>query len=310
MRKSIYLVPPEKRVRLFIDTDANCEADDQYAILHALMTQKAVVKGVIAEHYGAKMPEEMKKSYQEIMKIFMMGGFDPGVVYKGAEAPLQNEETAGEGAGISALIEEAMKEEKRPLFVICQGALTNIASAILKQPEICERMLLVIIGGTNYPVGGYEFNTMNDPAAFNVVMKSKVPCWIIPEEVYSTMQVGMAELVEKVMDRDQIGRYLVQRTLEMASVMCKVVPDYSAQAPFEYALGFPNGESWCLGDSCGIGVLISHNSGQYKEVKAPYVKEDGTYEIKEQVKTVRWYQSINSRFILEDFFAKIEYYFG
>ncbi|MFR5116957.1 MAG: hypothetical protein ACLTDV_08020 [Eubacterium sp.] len=45
MRKSIYLVPPEKRVRLFIDTDANCEADDQYAILHALMTQKAVVKG-------------------------------------------------------------------------------------------------------------------------------------------------------------------------------------------------------------------------------------------------------------------------
>lgn len=60
----------------------------------------------------------------------------------------------------------------------------------------------------------------------------------------------------------------------------------------------------------GIGVLISHNSGQYKEVKAPYVKEDGTYEIKEQVKTVRWYQSINSRFILEDFFAKIEYYFG
>ena len=172
MRKSIYLVPPEKRVRLFIDTDANCEADDQYAILHALMTQKAVVKGVIAEHYGAKMPEEMKKSYQEIMKIFMMGGFDPGVVYKGAEAPLQNEETAGEGAGISALIEEAMKEEKRPLFVICQGALTNIASAILKQPEICERMLLVIIGGTNYPVGGYEFNTMNDPAAFNVVMKS------------------------------------------------------------------------------------------------------------------------------------------
>ena len=57
-------------------------------------------------------------------------------------------------------------------------------------------------------------------------------------------------------------------------------------------------------------MLISHNSGQYKEVKAPYVKEDGTYEIKEQVKTVRWYQSINSRFILEDFFAKIEYYFG
>ena len=35
-----------------------------------------------------------------------------------------------------------------------------------------------------------------------------------------------------------------------------------------------------------------------------------TYEIEEQAKTVRWYNSINSRFILEDFFAKIEYYFG
>ena len=310
MRKSIYLVPRKKQIRLFIDTDANCEVDDQYAILHAMMTPKAEVRGIMAEHYGADSPDEMKKSYQEIMKIFMLSGYDPEVVFKGARQPLQDEMTAEDSEGSSALIREAMKTDGRPLFVICQGALTNVASAIIRQPEICDRMLLIIIGGINYPYGGYEFNTMNDYHAFNVVMKSKVPCWMIPEEVYSTMQAGMAELAEKVMDCDQIGRYLVQRTMEMTSTMCNTVPDYSAQAPYDYVLGFPNGESWSLGDSCGIGVLISHNSGRYQTVKAPYVNADGTYQIAENAKDIRWYQTMNSRLILEDFFAKIEYYFG
>ncbi len=194
MRKSIYLVPEKKKVRLFIDTDANCEADDQYAIIHAMMTPKVEVRGIMAEHYGGHTPDEMKKSYQEIMKIFLLGGYDPQSVYKGAEHPLADETTAEENEGSSALIREAMREDRRPLFVICQGALTNVASAIMKQPEICERMLLIIIGGTNYPYGGFEFNTMNDYHAFNVVMKSNVSCWVIPEEVYSTIQVGVAEL--------------------------------------------------------------------------------------------------------------------
>lgn len=49
-----YKVPDSKKIRVIIDTDAACEADDQYAIAHALMTQKFIVKGITAEHFGAE----------------------------------------------------------------------------------------------------------------------------------------------------------------------------------------------------------------------------------------------------------------
>lgn len=309
MKKPLYQVPDKKKMRVVIDTDANCECDDQYAIVHALLSPKIEVRGVIAEHYGDEEPDTMLQSYHEIQKVCRLGGFDEGLAYKGVGHALLDEETGGEAEGVDFLIGEAMREDERPLFVLCQGALSNAASAILKKPEICSRMLLVIVGGCNYPAGGFEFNTMNDRHAFNVVMNHSVPVWMLPEEVYGTMHVGFYELQEKVFPFGRIGAYLVEHTFETVGRMLKKVPDFSKEAPYDYAVGFPNGESWSLGDSAGVGVLLSHHSGTYREVAAPNVKADGTYTIREDAKTIRWYTDINQRLILEDFFAKMKYYF-
>lgn len=39
-----YKVSEDKKVRVIIDTDAACEADDPFAIAHALMYNGSVVK--------------------------------------------------------------------------------------------------------------------------------------------------------------------------------------------------------------------------------------------------------------------------
>ena len=39
-----YKVSEDKKVRVIIDTDAACEADDPFAIAHALMCQKEMVE--------------------------------------------------------------------------------------------------------------------------------------------------------------------------------------------------------------------------------------------------------------------------
>ena len=41
------LVPETKRVRLIVNSDAKNEADDQFAIVHALLTPKFDIKGLI-----------------------------------------------------------------------------------------------------------------------------------------------------------------------------------------------------------------------------------------------------------------------
>lgn len=47
-----YKVSEDKKVRVIIDTDAACEADDPFAIAHALMCQKFDVRAIFAEQYN------------------------------------------------------------------------------------------------------------------------------------------------------------------------------------------------------------------------------------------------------------------
>lgn len=42
-----YKVSEDKKVRVIIDTDAACEADDPFAIAHALMCQKFDVRAIL-----------------------------------------------------------------------------------------------------------------------------------------------------------------------------------------------------------------------------------------------------------------------
>ena len=44
-------VPKSKQVRLIVYTDCKNEADDQFALAHALMTPKVDVVGIIAAHF-------------------------------------------------------------------------------------------------------------------------------------------------------------------------------------------------------------------------------------------------------------------
>ena len=47
----LFDVPEYKKIRVIVDTDAACEADDPFAIVHALLSPKLIVKGIIAEHF-------------------------------------------------------------------------------------------------------------------------------------------------------------------------------------------------------------------------------------------------------------------
>ena len=47
-----FTVRDDKQIRVIIDTDADCEADDPFAIAQALLTPKFMVKAICAEHFN------------------------------------------------------------------------------------------------------------------------------------------------------------------------------------------------------------------------------------------------------------------
>ena len=67
---------------------------------------------------------------------------------------------------------------------------------------------------------------------------------------------------------------------------------------------------YTLGDSPAVGVAIDENCGKYEYREAPVLNEDTSYTFKEGRRKIRVYNSIDSRFVLEDFMSKIELMYG
>ena len=74
--------------------------------------------------------------------------------------------------------------------------------------------------------------------------------------------------------------------------------------------GWTKGESWSLGDSPAIAVAINPDCGKFVNATAPFVNEDTASVENPTAPVIRIYTSVDSRFILEDFFAKLKLFFG
>ena len=300
-----YTVPENKKVRVIVNTDCKNEADDQYAVAHHLMTPRFDVKGLVAGHFW-KNPQQYgelgtaQASYDEIIKVMeLMGLKNQYPVKLGAPRALEDENTPIDSEGARFIIEEAMKEDKRPLYIACQGAITDVASALLMKPEIAERMTVIWIGGADYPKGGFEFNLMMDINAVNVVFSSKVPVWQVPMSLYKVMAVSLAELQLKVRPCGKIGKYLFEQLVDFNHVAAK------------YEMDWPQGEIWGLGDQGTIAVLMEElEKVSYDMVPAPRIAEDMTYIHGQDNREIRVYKYLDARLTLEDFFAKLALNFG
>ncbi|NLK68959.1 MAG: nucleoside hydrolase [Clostridiaceae bacterium] len=292
-------IPDTKKIRLIINTDAKNEADDQFAIVHALLTPRFIVKGIIAAHFGTKRTNEsMQESYDECVKLLdLMELTDEIGLYKGAEMKMPDENTPAPSEGADLIIREAMSDDDKPLYVIFLGPITDLASAYLKEPAIENRLTAVWIGGGAYPHGENEFNLGNDIEAANVVMRSNIPLWQVPRNVYSTIRVSIAELATKVKPYGKVGNYLFQQL-------------YDFNFELKDNMRFPKGEMWSLGDSPAVSLLLDHHDYCYDMIPAPRITQDMRYVHYQDERLIRVYNYVDSRFTLEDMFAKLKLHYG
>ncbi len=287
-------VPEKRKVRIIVDTDAKCEADDQFAIVHALLSPKLIVKGLIAAHFGRDYTNEtMMKSYEECVKLKGLLNADVGI-YKGAKYPVKLNGDYEISEGAQLIVKEAMSDDSRPLFVVFQGAITDLACAYLIEPKIADKLTAIWIGGGSYPDGGSnEFNMANDINAANIVFDSPINLWQVPMSTYGNVLVSLSELQLKVYPWGEIGKYLFEQMVEFNN-------------KFTEPTDWPRGESWGLGDSPVVGLVLDEYSGKYSYEDAPFVDENLNYHKRENARKIRVYNNIDQRFILEDMFAKLQ----
>lgn len=284
-------VTETKKVRVIIDSDTACEADDPFAIAYALMSPKLLVKAIVAEHFAR--PGSMEKSLEAALRVTRaMGSGVP--VLRGEEGPGSSGEAS---EGVREIIREARKEDPHPLFLLCMGALTNIARAFAEAPDITARVTVVTIGGHPYDmeeIPWKEFNFGNDPEAANRVLQSPAEVWQVPSDVYGSIRVGLAELQEQVMPFGKIGRYLFEQ-----------MTAYNATPEAAWTAG----ESWSLGDSPSVAAVLHPACGRTEMQEVRRVNEDTSYSPADCGKKIRVYRNMDSRYLLGDFYAKLHLLF-
>jgi purine nucleosidase len=218
-RRIARLEPPTGKVRMVLDTDTYNEVDDQFALVYALLSpERLSVEAVYAVPFknarSTGPADGMEKSYAEILRLLdKMGRSADGWVFKGATAFLDAELQPQQSAATDDLIQRALAApDDDPLYVVAIGALTNVASAILLEPGIIERIVVVWLGGhaLHWP-HTREFNLHQDIHAARVLFDSGVPLVQIPcAGVTTHLHTTIPELEAYVSGRGAIGDYLVE----------------------------------------------------------------------------------------------------
>lgn len=223
------LTTPPGRLRLVIDSDAKNEIDDQYAIAWALRSPErfqveAVYAAPFSHNYfrrnvgvpegdGWEDPADgMRQSYAEIIRLYELLGMDPqGHVFRGAEGYLPPDRRPVESDAVRDLIRCGMASPE-PLYVAAIGAATNVASALLLEPRLKEKIVVIWLGGQPLSFGhGYEFNMGQDIRAAQTLFNSGVPLvWVPCMGVASLLSFSDDEARCKLHGKSRIGTYLTE----------------------------------------------------------------------------------------------------
>lgn len=294
----INLSPPAGRADVVLDTDAYNEIDDQFAIGFMLKhTEKFNVKGICAAPFrnekSVSAADGMEKSYNEILKLLGLMKLDSmsNMVYRGSEKYLPDENTPveSEAADFMASLANEYSPEK-PLYIVAIGAITNVASAMLKNPEMKENCVVVWLGGhaKHMANGAREFNMFQDIAAARIIFGSGVPMAQLPcGGVVENFATTGPELIYWLKGKNELCDYLVENTVKEAE-------SYAAGKPWSRPI-------W---DVTAVAWLMNKHWEYMRElvIPSPIPQYDGHYSFDEHRHLIKYVYHINRDRLFEELF--------
>ncbi len=211
------LQPPKGKVNVVLDTDTYNEIDDQFAVVYALLSPEQMnVQAIYAAPYLNKRStspgDGMEKSYEEILRLLDKLDKSPeNFVFRGSDAFLESYDQPIASDAAKDLIKKANASET-PLYVLTVGAPTNVASAILMEPEIINKIVVVWLGGKDlHWRTAREFNLQQDVLSSQVLFDSGVPLIQLPTNpVTSHLLTTVPEVEHYLQGQGAIGDYLLE----------------------------------------------------------------------------------------------------
>jgi len=278
---------------MVLDTDTYNEIDDQFALVYALLSpERVAVEALYAAPFhnsrSSGPADGMEKSYEEILRLLDRLNLSPqGFAFRGSRGYLPAPDQPQQSEAAHDLVEKAMSSRSEPFYVVAIGAITNVASAILIEPRIIEKIVIVWLAGHafHWP-DTREFNLRQDLHAARLIFDCGVPLVHVPcYGVTTHLHTTLPEIEQFVQGRGAIGDYLAQ-----------IFRDHSAD---HFAW------SKVLWDMAAVAWLINHTWVPTNLVHSPIITEQVTYSHDQRRHLIRSAYFVHRDPIFRDFFSKL-----
>jgi purine nucleosidase len=300
------------RFRVIIDNDFSGDPDDRFQLVHHLLSPSVEIPFVIGSHLkpgdgfdpSDRQADNAAAVAQEVVDLV---GSSVRVI-AGSNVGLDDPLTPIDSEAARAIVTEAMRDDTDlPLFVALGAGMTELASALLLEPAIADRLTVVWIGGVEHAgladpppgIGPAEYNLAIDvPAAQTVFNHSRVPIWQVPRDAYRQCLLSQAEIETRVRPAGQVGVYLAESI------------DHVARMIEQH--GMTLGETYVMGDQPLVLLTALQTSFEPTPASSAYVTRptprlaaDGSYIDAPDGRPLRIWTRIDTRLMFEDLFAKL-----
>ncbi len=251
--------PPSGALRVIIDTDAANEVDDQWAIALALgFPERLKIEGFVAAHYGQRGGAKgIAKSRASIEATLAAAGLGGRFVLQDGSDPITYRDRVPQSAGVDFIIATARTATpENPVWLVLLGPATDGAAALLKAPDIADRLVIFWHGRSTWPERCTNFNATNDPVATQLLFE--LPCRFVLFDTGTGLTMPMEESEKRVGSVGALGRFI-----------------HDIRKPSPYARRADKG-MFDLGD---IAALIDPaGTATWETVEAPGVRFDLSYD--------------------------------
>ena len=283
-------------VKTILDTDTYNEIDDQFALVQMLLSKERIdVLSINAEPFSMNNRSDdpqkgMELSYEEIFRLLKKINFKKNnFVFKGSTKYVGFDKKPIDSPAADNIIENALKcSESDPLNVVAIGAITNVASAILKQPEIINKIVVVWLGGNAlYWPENNEFNLKQDIGGAQVLFDSGVSLVLVPCKGVTSHLISTVPEIEKYIEpHGEIGKFLAMRFKEYNN----------------------NHKGWSkeIWDMAAVSWVLNEEWAPTNIAPSPILLDDKTWTFDENRHPIKIVYDIKRDLILQDFIEKLE----
>jgi purine nucleosidase len=287
----------QAKTAVILSTDVGNEIDDQWAIAYMLVNPAFDVLGIVSAH-APSLPAPSAHATYLVLKDEVehrLGMTTHSPLFEGSSLPLADRKTPQPNAGVDFIIETSKRfSNDNRLVVLTIGAATDVASAILEDPSVTDRVSVVAMGFRNM-TDAKEYNVENDPKAWQVILDSDVPVTIGSGEVCQRdLALSFDDAKKLISGHGPVGAWLWDEYQAWYFRFVKPlrVDDFS--------------KPWVIWDT----VVLAYEQGMTEQKTIPRLRLADNLSF-EQIKTGRtiiWVASIDSARMWRDFIAKLDEY--